>query len=108
MNFKDTLEKDLTNVFFNANELADKHVLEDQELDIVVESNLGDVKGYGRDQLSATQEVFSNFKTILVKSSDFYIPKIGSSLVLDGEEYYVEEAEEEMGVIRIVVSAYES
>ncbi|MEA0565529.1 hypothetical protein [Lysinibacillus irui] len=108
MNFKDTLEKDLSCVFFNANELADKHVLGGQELDIVVESNLGAVKGYGKDQLLVSQEVYSHFKTILVKSSDFYVPNIGSILDLDGEEYYVEEADEELGVIRIVISAYES
>lgn len=106
--FKDFLQQDLTNVFFNGNELADKHVLDGEELDLVVESNLGGMKGYSKDQLSASQEVYSHFKTILVKSSDFYIPKVGSYLELDGAEYYVEEAEEELGVIRIVVSANES
>jgi len=106
--FKDFLQQDLTNVFFNAEELADKHVLGGKELDIVVESYLGDVKGYGKDQLAVSQEVYSHLKTILVKSSDFYIPNIGSILDLDGEEYYVEEANEELGVIRIVISAYES
>jgi len=106
--FKDFLQQDLTNVFFNAEELADKHVLEGRELDIVVESHLGDVKGYGKDQLMVSQEVYSHLKTILVKSSDLYIPNVGSILELDGEEYYVEEANEELGVIRIVISAYES
>lgn len=108
MNFKESLEKDLSSVFFNANEFAEKHELEGKELDLVVESNLGGVKGYGKDQLSASQEVYSNFKTIYVKSPDFYVPKVDSTLELDGKEYYVEEASEEMGVIRIVISAYES
>lgn len=108
MNFKDTLEKDLSNVFFNVNELADKHVLGGRELDIVVENYLGDIKGYGKEQLMVSQEVFTHLKTILVKTNDFYIPNVGSVLELDGEEYYVEEAGEELGVIRIVISAYES
>lgn len=108
MNFKDIVAKDLDNVFFNAEELANKHVLDGEELDLVVNSNLGGIKGYGKDQLSASQEVYSYFKTVLVKSSDFYIPKVGSYLELDGVEYCVEEAEEELGLIRIVLSANES
>jgi len=43
-----------------------------------------------------------------VKACDFYVPKVGNILMLDGEEYYVEEASEDMGIIRIVVSANES
>lgn len=108
MNFKEALENDLSSVFFNADELADKYVLEGEELELVVESNLGGTKGYSKDQLSASQEVYSHFKTIYVKSTDFYVPKVDSTLELDGKEYYVEEASEEMGVIRIVISAYES
>ncbi|MEY9975738.1 hypothetical protein [Lysinibacillus sp. RC79] len=109
MNFKEALEKDLSSVFFNANEFAEEHELEGKALGLVVEdSSLEELKGYGKDQLSAAQEVFSHFKTIFVRSSDFYVPKVGSILVLDGNEYYVEESAEDMGIIRIVISANES
>lgn len=109
MNFKDTLEKDLSNVFFNIEEMSDEHELDGETLNLVVdESNLESMKGYGKDQLSASQEVFLHFKTIFVKSSDFYVPKVGSNLNLDNKEYYVEESGEEMGIIRIVISANES
>lgn len=106
--FKDFILEDL-DVFFNVDEMADKHELEGQELDlIVVDSSLEDLKGFGRDQLNVAQEVFKIFKTVYVKSSDFYIPKIDSELVLDGESYYVEEAKDQNGVIKIVLSANES
>lgn len=106
--FKDFITEDL-DVFFNVDEMADKHELEGQELDlIVVDSSLEDLKGFGRDQLNVAQEVFKIFKTVYVKSSDFYIPKIDSELVLDGESYYVEEAKDQNGVIKIVLSANES
>lgn len=108
MDFKEALEKDLSSVFFNVDELAEKHELDGEILDLVVESNVEHVKDYGRDQLSASQEVFLHLKTIFVKSCDYYVPKVGNSLVLDGEEYYVEEASENMGIIRIIVSANES
>ncbi|ACA41240.1 hypothetical protein J2D69_15895 [Lysinibacillus sphaericus] len=106
--FKDFITEDL-DVFFNVDEMADKHELEGQELDlIVVDSSLEDLKGFGRDQLNVAQEVFKIFKTVYVKSSDFYIPKVDSELVLDGESYYVEEAKDQNGVIKIVLSANES
>ncbi|MEF7494351.1 hypothetical protein V4V34_07160 [Lysinibacillus sphaericus] len=106
--FKDFILEDL-DVFFNVDEMAAEHELEGQNLDlIVVDSSLEDLKGFGRDQLNVAQEVFKIFKTVYVKSSDFYIPKVDSELVLDGESYYVEEAKDQNGVIKIVLSANES
>lgn len=106
--FKDFIMEDL-NVFFNDNEMADKHELAGQSLDlIVVDNSSEDLSGLGRKQLDATQDVFKVYKTVYVKSSDFYVPKINSELVLDGLIYDVEESGEEMGVIRIVLSANES
>ncbi|MCG7435562.1 hypothetical protein [Lysinibacillus fusiformis] len=106
--FKDFILEDL-DVFFNVDEMADKHELEGQDLDlIVVDSSLEDLKGFGRDQLNVAQEVFKIFKTVYVKSSDFYIPKVDSELILDGQSYYVEEAKDQNGVIKIVLSANES
>lgn len=106
--FKDFILEDL-DVFFNVDEMAEEHELEGQNLDlIVVDSSLEDLKGFGRDQLNVAQEVFKIFKTVYVKSSDFYIPKVDSELVLDGESYYVEEAKDQNGVIKIVLSANES
>lgn len=106
--FKDFILEDL-NVFFNVNEMADQHELDGQTLDlIVVDNSLEDLNGLGRAQLDATQEVYKVYKTVYVKSSDFYVPKIDTELVLDGLSYYVEESGEEMGIIRIVLSANES
>ncbi|EON70404.1 hypothetical protein [Lysinibacillus sphaericus] len=109
MNFKETLEADLSSVFFNVDEMAAEHVLDGNELTlVVVDSSLEEINGFSRDQLDASQEMFKSYKTIYVKSSEFYIPKIDSLLELDGEEYYVEQAGEEMGIIRILVYANES
>lgn len=106
--FKDFILEDL-DVFFNVDEMADQHELDGQTLDlIVVDNNLEDLKGLGREQLDAMQEVYKVYKTVYVKSSEFFVPKIGTELVLDGLSYYVEESGEEKGVIRIVLSANES
>jgi len=106
--FKDFILEDL-DVFFNVDEMADEHELDGQNLDlIVVDSSLEDLKGFGRDQLDAAQEIFKVYKTVYVKSSDFYIPKVDSGIILDGQGYFVEEANDQNGVIKIVLSAHES
>ncbi|WKT76956.1 hypothetical protein [Lysinibacillus fusiformis] len=106
--FKDFIMEDL-NVFFNVDEMADQHDLDGQSLNlIVVDNSSEDLSGLGREQLDAMQDVFKVYKTVYVKSSDFYVPKINTELKLDGHSYYVEESGEEMGVIRIVLSANES
>ncbi|MFY0521017.1 hypothetical protein ACOMCU_24810 [Lysinibacillus sp. UGB7] len=105
--FKDFMIKDL-DVFFNIDEMAEEHELEGETLNLVVENNLEDITGFGIEQLNVAQEMFKHYKTILVKATDFYIPKIDRLIVLDGEEYYVEKTGEEMGIIQIVVSANES
>ncbi|PIC80538.1 hypothetical protein CSV75_01740 [Sporosarcina sp. P18a] len=107
--FKDFATEDL-NVFFNLNEMADMHELDGAELPILVVTTKADDKlsGMPRDQIYASQEVYKTYRTIYVKTSDFFIPKIDSVITLDGKEYYVEETSDESGVIKIVVSANES
>lgn len=107
--FKDFIAEDL-DVFFDLDEMADEHELEGETIPLIVLDNQSNDKrtGMSRDQSYASQEVFKQYKTIYVKTADFYIPKVDSVIVLDRNEFYVEEAGEEQGVIRILVSANES
>lgn len=97
-------------VFFNVDEMADKHELDGQTLDLIVvdsQSN-NDITGFSNIQMYASQEVYKQYKTVYVKASEFHIPRIDSTIILDGEEYYVEDAKDEKGIIRIVLSLNES
>lgn len=107
--FKDFLEEDL-DVFFNLDEMADIHELEGEQIPAIVVATLADDKlaGVPRDQLYAMQEVTKSYRTIYVKSSDFFMPKVDSVITLDREEYYVEETSDQAGVIKIIVTANES
>lgn len=106
---KDFINDDL-DVFFNLNEFADEHKLDGEILSLIVVDNQfnDDKTNYLREQQYASQEVFKETKTIYVKSTDYIVPKIDSSITLDGEFYFVDEAGEQNGVIRIVISANES
>jgi len=107
--FKDYVNEDL-NVFFNLKEFAEEHELEGETLPmIVIDHKLeNNATNLPRDQIYASQEVFKRYKTVYVKTSDFYVPKVDSELILDGESFFVEEAGEEQGIIRILLSANES
>lgn len=107
--FKDFILEDL-DVFFNLTEVADEHELEGERLTLVVVDSLSnnDITGFPNTQMYASQEVYKQYKTVYVKTVDFHIPRIDSILTLDGEEYYVEDAKDERGIIRIVLSLNES
>lgn len=107
--FKDFANEDL-DVFFDLDEMAEEHELEGEIVPLIISDNQSNDKltVLTREQAYAAQEVFKQFKTIYVKAADFYIPKVDSVIDLDGQEFYVEEAADEKGVIRIVISANES
>lgn len=107
--FKDFVNEDL-NVFFNLDEFGKEHELDGEILTLIVVDSTrnDDFSGYPREQLYASQEVYKHQKTIYVKATDYFLPKVDSSITLDGEELYVDEASENMGVIRIIASSNES
>lgn len=107
--FKDFILEDL-DVFFNDEEFGDEHELDGETLiAIAVDNSINnDSKGLSKEQHYASQEVYKKTKTVYVKSADFYIPKVDSTISLDGESYYVDEANEHNGIIKILLSANES
>ena len=107
--FKDFILEDL-DVFFNEEEFAELHDIDGENvLAIIVDNDSSDnLAGFTREQSYVTQEVFKVLKTIYVKSAEFYVPKVDSEITVDGEKYFVEATGDEKGIIRIVVSAYES
>lgn len=107
--FKDFAHEDL-NVFFNLDEFGEEHELDGEVLPIIVVDSKSDdnFTGFPREQLYSSQEVFKHYKTIYVKAADYFVPKVNSIITLDGEDLYVDEASEDMGIIRILASSHES
>lgn len=107
--FKDFIEEDL-DVFFNLDEFATEYELDGEVVPvIIVENNLNNNSaGIAKEHYYASQEVYKSVKTVYVKTDDFYVPKVESEITLDNKGYYVEDATEEQGIIRIILSANES
>lgn len=110
MNFKDAVLADVNDVFFNDDEFADEHVLGDESFLCIVigNENSENSANVTSEHRYASQETFTLTKEVYVKSCDFYVPSIGSVLTLDGKEFYVDKANEEAGIIYLLLTANES
>lgn len=103
--FKDAVSKDVTAVFLNIEEFADKHVLNDQDVICLVDK---DMTTEATTRLSNPLEgVFLNTLTIYVKEKDLKAkPVEGELLYLDGEMYLVRSVSVEMGILVIIVEVH--
>lgn len=102
MNFKDTLANDLVNVFFNANEFAEKVVIEGIEMDIVPDT-VAVLQGDKKNQVVACDLVFH------VATSYFEeIPQAEKIMDYNGKDHFIESVHENMGMLTIGLSRNQS
>lgn len=107
MNFKDKLEKDLKNVFFNQNEFAEYHDIDGQQVLAIIESDQFNERP--KDQLyHLTNGIYRSSITIYVKSADYDKPVIGQRISVDEEDYYVVSVSEDTGLLKIIATANEA
>lgn len=102
MSFKDQIKQDLSDVFLNLDEFADLHRIEENEVPVVIDSDImaklsksGDNCIHGMDEADMV---------IMGKASD--LPKNldpGRLLNLDGREVIVVTTTSEMGLVQIAV-----
>ena len=84
--FKDFLKEDIRNVFFNNCELSDKHLIDGEEMDVIIDAN----ELIDREKGNYLDGVYKKRFIIYVKADQFgSMPKIGSELYLDNKSYTV-------------------
>lgn len=100
--FKDFLEQDITNVFVNANEFAEKAIIEGIEMDIVLDT-VAVLQGDKKNQVAACDVVFH------VSSSYFEeIPQAEKMMSFNDKDYFIETVHENMGMLTIGLSRNQS
>ena len=79
------LENDLNNVFFNTDEFAEKHIVDDKEMSIIIDNEkLNELKAKSQ----YAEYIATCSMLIMVKASDFsYKPAIGQVISIDGDIY---------------------
>lgn len=103
MGFKELLEKDQA-VFFNSNELADVHTVEELKLACFLSD----------DNYSKKSENYANFnesKLLTLKESDYELiksPKFNSEIIVDSKVYTITNVKFEIGVVILKLSGEDS
>lgn len=105
VNFKDFLEIDIQNTFFNANEFASEAVINGVTMNIVVDDHIlekynlkAEGEGLARGELLFYAPVFSFVER----------PFVGLRVKVDGKLYEVLNITESLGVYSIVLAGYHS
>lgn len=104
MAFKDYLQADIDNVFFNTDEFAEPHMINGSSVNIVIDNERSERLGS-----TGTVGIFGTVIVYYVKASDLPSkPKIGDVQDFDDAYYQVADAKEELGVYEIILRGSES
>ena len=99
--FKDFLQEDIDSTFFNTDEFAEIHSINNNDTLIII----GDIKMqeyYNRFQ--SLNELYEKFILFYVKKIDLgFLPKLNSNIFFDGELYQVANVSEENEVYVITL-----
>lgn len=104
MNFKDIVKKDVHNIFMNADEFSDIHMINGKDMAVQIDTN--ELIERQKLQSQDMDGIHKNQRLIYVAADDFGpMPKQGAVLNMDGKIYKVEDAANEDGVYSITLGA---
>lgn len=110
MSFRDVVQADLQNVFLNENEFGEKHTVDGQEIDCIIDNDA--LKERPRQPLELYHDVagvYVNNLVIYVRGADLEErPVIGQHLRFDGQLHLVKDCNENMGLLTITLEANEA
>lgn len=107
LTFKDLIQRDIDEVFFNLDEFSDTHIIDGKEMAAMKD----DMEHIEREKKmkSNMDGIFARQILLYVKASEFgALPANGRLLTLDGCKYTVVDADDEGGVYTITLEANRS
>lgn len=105
-NFKEQLEKDFDSTFFNLNEFAEIHLINDNEVPIVVDNDTLMELNLGKN--TDADGIFTDDKMFFVQKKDLdFEPVAGQHIKFDGEFYPISNVLEDSGGYTIVLTGNE-
>lgn len=105
--FKDIIQRDIEEVFFNLDEFSDTHIIDGQSMTAMID----DMENIEREKRMKSHMDGIHARQILlyVKSAQFgALPAQGRILTLDSRKYLVIDAVDENGVYTITLEANRS
>lgn len=105
--FKDILQRDADQVFLNAAEFADTHIVDGKPMTAMVDDNENIERE--KKMKSHMDGIYARQILLYVKASEFgSLPAQGRLLKLDGKAYIVVDATDECGIYTITLEANKS
>lgn len=109
MNFKDIAFQDISDAFFNFDEFAEEHCIDNRKLRMIVDSIEAERRTRKQfEKLRVDGISMSNIVVYVPRKTFGQKPAQGRRLLLDGKAYVVEDARDEGGVLSIELSAFKS
>jgi hypothetical protein len=102
MSFKDFLQSDIQNVFFNPDEFGEKHKIDGAEVICIVDSDSLSSQSAHEGVFLATVMLFVEKRLLDKKYA------IGGRLNLDGQLYYISNLANNTGMLEFTLEANES
>lgn len=104
MTFKEAIAADVHDVFMNADEFSDMHMVNGVRMAVQIDSNEQIEREKRMNQ--HMDGIYKNQKLVYVAASDFgSLPAQGSKLTMDGKLYIVSDAVSEAGIYSITIEA---
>lgn len=107
--FKEQIAADISGVFLNEQEFADKHTIDGKEMTVVVDEN--ELLERDKAKIGTYQQggLYKSRRLIYVSCEEFGPrPPIGKQLIFDGRPFRVADCTEETGMLAITLEAVRS
>ncbi len=106
MSFKDQLAKDIEGVFFNTDEFAEEHLINDKPVKCVVEKDESDKWANQRyEMMVEANGTFISMITVLLPKSAINFPLVEGQLIkFDNLRYKIESVQNQGGVYEVKLS----
>ena len=107
LSFKDIIQRDIDEVFFNTEEFSDIHTVDGKPMAAMID----DMENIEREKKmkSNMDGIYARQILLYVKASEFgSLPAQGRILTLDGRKYIVVDAVDEGGVYTVTLEANRS
>lgn len=104
--FKEMLDRDIKNVFLNADEFGEEHVIDGETVVCVFDNYMTDNRDQGTlpDRVDFADGIYRSRLQLYVKESDLgYIPRSRDPIDIDGKVYIVASVARDIGMLTITL-----
>lgn len=100
MNFKEQLDKDIKETFFNINEFSEEHDINGELVTCILDEDIAKERNINSDAIHF-EGVFKREVSLFIKTEDIEKPSIGERMDIDGFLYLVSNISDSSGVYEI-------